>query len=178
MFNNFVSHPFLLIPSPIHSSRAEKKPRAIAFHGNVVALWEGLAELAETEKLVDLGSDQTSLHNPFGGGYYPVQLGFEEAKKVLEEDPGKFKLLVQESLRRQVAAINKLCTHAPDGEQPMRFWDYGNAFLLEAARAGADILVDSAAATAGGGGGGGGEQKQEDEGEWAAETHKSSSVCV
>ncbi|PKU46395.1 zinc finger protein hypothetical protein [Limosa lapponica baueri] len=85
------------------------------------------------ELLVDLGSDQTSCHNPFSGGYYPVQLGFEEAKQLLSTNPGKFRMLVQESLKRQVAAINRLA------DKGMFFWDYGNAFLLEAQRAGADV---------------------------------------
>jgi urocanate hydratase len=88
----------------------------------------------EKELLVELGSDQTSLHNPYGGGYYPVQLTFDEANKMMVEDPEKFKSLVQESLRRQVAAINKLTAKG------MKFWDYGNSFLLEASRAKADIL--------------------------------------
>jgi urocanate hydratase len=99
--------------------------------GNIVDLWERLVE--EKELLVDLGSDQTSCHNPFNGGYYPVQLSFEEAKELMKSDNEKFKQLVQESLRRQVAAINKLA------ERGMRFWDYGNSFLLEASRAGADV---------------------------------------
>ncbi|KAI6077214.1 Urocanate hydratase isoform X1 [Aix galericulata] len=85
------------------------------------------------ELLVDLGSDQTSCHNPFSGGYYPVQLGFEEAKQLLSTNPGKFRTMVQESLRRHVAAINRLA------DKGMFFWDYGNAFLLEAQRAGADV---------------------------------------
>uniref|UniRef100_A0A8B9MAQ1 Urocanate hydratase 1 n=1 Tax=Accipiter nisus TaxID=211598 RepID=A0A8B9MAQ1_9AVES len=85
------------------------------------------------ELLVDLGSDQTSCHNPFSGGYYPVQLGFEEAKQLLSTNPGKFRTLVQESLKRHVAAINRLA------DKGMFFWDYGNAFLLEAQRAGADV---------------------------------------
>ncbi|KAH7938040.1 hypothetical protein HPB49_019393 [Dermacentor silvarum] len=85
------------------------------------------------ELLADLGSDQTSCHNPFNGGYYPVQLSYEKANAKMKEDPKTFKMLVQESLRRQVAAINKLT------KKGMAFWDYGNAFLLEAARAGADV---------------------------------------
>ncbi|XP_060095648.1 urocanate hydratase isoform X2 [Heteronotia binoei] len=83
--------------------------------------------------LVDLGSDQTSCHNPFNGGYYPVQLSFKEANQLMASNTEQFKALVQESLRRQVAAINKL------SDQGMFFWDYGNAFLLEAQRAGADV---------------------------------------
>ena len=84
--------------------------------------------------LVELGSDQTSLHNPFMGGYYPVQLSFEEARTMMVDDPPQFKSLVEESLCRHVTAVNKLAGHG------MRFWDYGNAFLLEASRAGADVM--------------------------------------
>uniref|UniRef100_A0A8D0ZTH1 Urocanate hydratase n=1 Tax=Sus scrofa TaxID=9823 RepID=A0A8D0ZTH1_PIG len=85
------------------------------------------------ELLVDLGSDQTSCHNPFNGGYYPVQLGFAEAQSLMASDPAAFKGLVQESLRRHVSAINRLA------QGNFFFWDYGNAFLLEAHRAGADV---------------------------------------
>ena len=106
---------------------------SIGYHGNVVTLWERLAE--EKELLVELGSDQTSLHNPYNGGYYPVQLTFEESQQMMSEDPENFKLLVQESLRRQVAAINK-CV-----DKGMHFWDYGNCFLLESSRAEADIFA-------------------------------------
>jgi urocanate hydratase len=115
----------------IKTAKAKKDWASIGFHGNVVALWQRLAE--ENELLVDLGSDQTSLHNPYGGGYTPVQLSFEESQKVMVEDPKRFKELVQESLRRQVHAINKLASKG------MYFWDYGNCFLLESSRAGADI---------------------------------------
>ena len=87
-------------------ARQEKKPASLAFLGNVVSLWQRLAE--EPELLVELGSDQTSLHNPYNGGYYPVQLTFEESKKMMAENPARFKELVQESLRIQVEAINKL----------------------------------------------------------------------
>lgn len=117
----------------IKSARAEGKPLAIGYLGNVVDLWERLAE--EEELLVELGSDQTSLHNPWLGGYYPVQLSFEESRRMMHDDPVRFKELVQESLRRQVAAINKLTARG------MHFWDYGNSFLLEASRAGADVLA-------------------------------------
>lgn len=103
---------------------------AIAYLGNIVDLWERLVELNVE---VELGSDQTSLHNPYAGGYYPVGLSVEQAHTMMRDDTTGFKELVQDSLRRQVAAINHLC------EQGMRFWDYGNAFLLEARRAGADI---------------------------------------
>jgi len=90
------------------------------------------------ELLVDLGSDQTSLHNPFNGGYYPVQVRFDEANEIMKHDPARFKVLVQESLRRHVTAINKLTARG------MFFWDYGNAFLLEASRAGADVCKEEA----------------------------------
>ena len=115
----------------IKTARAAKEAVSIGFLGNIVALWERLAD--EPEHLVDLGSDQTSLHNPFGGGYYPVQLSFEEGKQLMTTDSERFKQLVQESLRRHVAAINKLAARG------MRFWDYGNSFLLEASRAGAAV---------------------------------------
>lgn len=114
-------------------AREEKRAVSIGFLGNIVALWEALAE--EKELLVELGSDQTSLHNPYNGGYYPVQLSFEEAKRVMAEDPPRFKQLVQQSLQRHVAAVNKLTARG------MRFWDYGNSFLLEASKAQADIMA-------------------------------------
>ncbi|KFU90874.1 putative urocanate hydratase, partial [Chaetura pelagica] len=116
-------------------ARKNKIALSLGYHGNVVDLWERLVHELDTtgELLVDLGSDQTSCHNPFSGGYYPVQLGFEEAKQLLSTNPGKFRTLVQESLKRQVAAINRLA------DKGMFFWDYGNAFLLEAQRAGADV---------------------------------------
>ncbi len=104
---------------------------SLAYQGNIVDLWERLA--AEGIK-VDLGSDQTSLHNPWSGGYYPAGYSFAEANEIMASDPDKFKDAVRESLRRQVAAINKLAARG------MYFFDYGNAFLLEASRAGADVL--------------------------------------
>jgi urocanate hydratase len=119
-------------------ARAGKEVVALGFHGNIVALWEALA--AEPELLVEMGSDQTSCHNPFNGGYYPCQLSFADAQRVMAADPPEFKRLVQESLRRQVTAINTLCAKG------MRFWDYGNSFMLEAGRASADIFADAAAA--------------------------------
>ena len=115
----------------IKELRKTKECVSIAYLGNVVDLWERLAK--EEENLVDLGSDQTSLHNPFFGGYYPVGLTYEESNKMMREDPVKFRELVCASLRRQVDAINKLT------QKGMHFWDYGNCFLLEASRAGADI---------------------------------------
>uniref|UniRef100_A0A4W4FC58 Urocanate hydratase n=1 Tax=Electrophorus electricus TaxID=8005 RepID=A0A4W4FC58_ELEEL len=93
------------------------------------------------ELLVDLGSDQTSLHNPFSGGYYPVQLNVSQANQLMHTDPLRFRTIVHESLRRQVAAINKL------SEEGMFFWDYGNAFLLEAKRAGAEVEKSGGGAT-------------------------------
>lgn len=121
----------------IRRAREEKKAVSIAYHGNIVTLWERLAEEADKgELLVELGSDQTSLHNPFNGGYYPVQLTFEESQQMMIEDPAKFKTLVEESLRRHVTAVNRLTNHG------MRFWDYGNSFLLESKRAGAEILAN------------------------------------
>ena len=106
---------------------------SMAYVGNVVDLWE---RLADEEIHVDLGSDQTSLHNPWAGGYYPVGLTLEESKQMMAEDPAQFKERVQASLRRQVAAINRLTARG------MYFFDYGNAFLLEASRAGADVFID------------------------------------
>lgn len=127
----------------IRRARAEQTAVSIAYHGNVVTLWERLAAEADKgELLVELGSDQTSLHNPYNGGYYPVQLSFDEAQELMISDPARFKTLVQESLRRHVSAVNRLTAHG------MRFWDYGNSFLLEAKRAGADILETPAAGDA------------------------------
>jgi urocanate hydratase len=104
---------------------------SFAYHGNIVDVWE---KFADEGIRVDLGSDQTSLHNPWAGGYYPVGLTFEESNRMISSDPQKFRTLVQESLRRQVIAINR---HTANGTY---FFDYGNAFLLEASRAGADIM--------------------------------------
>ncbi|MFH1120504.1 MAG: urocanate hydratase [Bacteroidota bacterium] len=113
--------------------QSEKKARSIAYLGNIVDLWE---RLAERSILVDMGSDQTSLHNPWAGGYYPVGLSYEASNELMAHQPGEFKRRVQESLRRQVAAINTLCGNG------MYFFDYGNAFLLESGRAGADIFKE------------------------------------
>ena len=105
---------------------------SLAYQGNVVDLWERLAD----ENLeVQLGSDQTSLHNPWAGGYYPAGLSFEESKAMMADDPEEFRRRVQESLRRHVAAVNRLA------DRGMYFFDYGNAFLLEASRAGADVCL-------------------------------------
>lgn len=124
----------------IKRARQLKKPHSLGYHGNIVDLWERLVQEYEStgELLVDLGSDQTSLHNPFNGGYYPVQVRFDEANEIMKHDPARFKVLVQESLRRHVTAINKLTARG------MFFWDYGNAFLLEASRAGADVCKEEA----------------------------------
>ena len=119
-----------LIPR-IQKAVANKEVVSLAYVGNVVDLWERLAD--ENVK-VDLGSDQTSLHNPWAGGYYPVGYSLEESKKMMAEDPARFKEAVQASLRRHVAAINRLAAKG------MYFFDYGNAFLLESSRAGADVL--------------------------------------
>ncbi|XP_065741316.1 urocanate hydratase isoform X1 [Phocoena phocoena] len=121
--------------APSREARKRKEALSLGYHGNVVDLWERLVRELDTtgELLVDLGSDQTSCHNPFNGGYYPVQLGFAEAQSLMASDPAAFKALVQESLRRHVSAINRLA------QENFFFWDYGNAFLLEAQRAGADV---------------------------------------
>ncbi len=120
-----------LIPA-IRKAVADKRTVSMAYVGNVVDLWE---RLAEEDMHVDLGSDQTSLHNPWAGGYYPVGLTLEESKQMMAEQPEQFKERVRESLRRQCAAINKLA------DKGMYFFDYGNAFLLESSRAGADIMT-------------------------------------
>ena len=119
-----------LIPR-IKKAVAAKEVVSLAYVGNVVDLWE---RLAAEHVHVDLGSDQTSLHNPWAGGYYPVGYTLEQSKEMMASDPDAFRGAVQASLRRQVSAINKL---AAEG---MYFFDYGNAFLLESSRAGADIL--------------------------------------
>ena len=119
-----------LIPR-IRKAVERKEIVSLAYVGNVVDLWE---RLASENIRVDLGSDQTSLHNPWAGGYYPVGLTLEESKRMMAEQPESFKKTVRESLRRQVNAINKLSAKG------MYFFDYGNAFLLESSRAGADVL--------------------------------------
>ena len=117
----------------VKKAKANEEIVSIAYHGNVVEVWE---YFDKHEIKIDIGSDQTSLHNPWAGGYYPVGLSFEKANKLMSEDPEAFKVKVQESLRRQTAAINK---HTDKGTY---FFDYGNAFLLEASRAGADIMAE------------------------------------
>ncbi|MBP1646023.1 MAG: urocanate hydratase [Bacteroidetes bacterium] len=115
----------------VSKARENKEVVSLAYQGNVVDLWE---YAAKNDIKVELGSDQTSLHNPWAGGYYPVGVSFEESNRMMAEEPDKFKEKVKESLRRHVAAINKLTAKG------MYFFDYGNAFLLEASRAGADVF--------------------------------------
>ncbi|MBP3356495.1 MAG: urocanate hydratase [Rikenellaceae bacterium] len=115
----------------IERARRDREAVSLAYQGNAVELWE---RLADEGVQVDLGSDQTSLHNPWAGGYYPAGLSYEQANEMMASDPGAFRLRVQESLRRQVAAINRLA------DRGMYFFDYGNAFLLEASRAGAEVV--------------------------------------
>ena len=119
------------LTAAIRNAVATNKVVSMAYVGNVVDLWE---RLADEDIHVDLGSDQTSLHNPWAGGYYPVGLSLEESQQMMADNPTLFKEKVQASLRRQVAAINRLA------EKGMYFFDYGNAFLLESSRAGADVL--------------------------------------
>ena len=118
----------------VKEAQAKKEVVSIAYLGNVVEVWE---KFAEAGVHIDLGSDQTSLHNPWAGGYYPVGLSFEESNKLMAEDPETFKKRVQESLVRHVNAVNK---HTSKGTY---FFDYGNAFLLEASRAGADVMAEN-----------------------------------
>ena len=115
-------------------AKEDKEVVSIAFEGNVVEVWE---HFAKENIYIDLGSDQTSLHNPWAGGYYPVGLSFEESNEMMANNPELFKQKVQESLRRQVDAIN---IHTSRGTY---FFDYGNAFLLESSRAGADIMAQN-----------------------------------
>ena len=119
-----------LIPR-IRKAVENKEVVSLAYEGNVVDLWE---RLADEDIHVDLGSDQTSLHNPWAGGYYPVGYSYEESKAMMAEEPERFRECVQESLRRHAAAVNRLA------DKGMYFFDYGNAFLLEASRAGADVV--------------------------------------
>ena len=119
-----------LIPR-IRKACADKEVVSLAYEGNIVDLWE---RLVEEDIHVDLGSDQTSLHNPWAGGYYPVGYSYEESNRMMAEEPERFHEAVRASLRRQIAAINKLA------DKGMYFFDYGNAFLLESSRAGADVM--------------------------------------
>ncbi len=118
----------------IKKAQKNKEVVSIAYVGNVVELWE---LFYDEEIFIHVGSDQTSLHNPFAGGYYPVELSFEESNQMMRENPAMFKLKVQQSLQRHAAAINK---HSAIGTY---FFDYGNAFLLECSRAGADIMAEN-----------------------------------
>ena len=114
----------------VEIARKNKESISIAYQGNIVDCWE---YIAANNIEIELGSDQTSLHNPYSGGYYPVGLSFDESNEMIKNDPKKFKSKVQESLIRHVNAINKLT------DKGMYFFDYGNAFLLESKKAGADI---------------------------------------
>lgn len=118
----------------VRKAKSDKEVVSIAYSGNVVDVWE---RFYEEDIQIDLGSDQTSLHNPWAGGYYPVGLSFEESNRLMAEDPAKFKEEVQKTLVRHVRIVNK---HAQRGTY---FFDYGNAFLLESSRAGADILAEN-----------------------------------
>jgi urocanate hydratase len=122
-----------LLVDRVKKAKTDLEVVSIAFLGNVVDLWE---RLDQENVLVELGSDQTSLHNPWAGGYYPVGLSFEESNRLMVDDPEAFKQKVQESLRRQAVAINN---HSNRGTY---FFDYGNAFLLEASRSGAAVVGD------------------------------------
>ena len=115
----------------IEEARAAKQPLSLGYLGNIVDLWE---YLVEHNVEIELGSDQTSLHNPYAGGYYPAGMSYDEATACMRDDPARFKKEVQATLRRHVTAINTMV------ERGMHFWDYGNAFLLEASRAEAEIL--------------------------------------
>lgn len=118
----------------VKKAKESQEVVSIAYDGNVVDVWE---KFDEENVYIDLGSDQTSLHNPWAGGYYPVGMSIEEANIMMAEDPEMFHQKVQESLRRHAAAINK---HTAKGTY---FFDYGNAFLLEASRAGADVMAEN-----------------------------------
>lgn len=131
--NEIVENIDELVPR-VKKALENKEVVSIAYLGNVVDVWERF----DQENLhIDLGSDQTSLHNPWAGGYYPMDFSFEESNKLMANDPEKFKAEVQKTLRRHAAAINK---HTAKGTY---FFDYGNAFLLEASRAGADIMAEN-----------------------------------
>lgn len=120
--------------SRVRKAQENNETVSLAFLGNVVEVWE---KFDEENLKIDIGSDQTSLHNPFAGGYYPVGILFEDSNKMMVENPELFKEKVQESLRRHAAAINK---HTSKGTY---FFDYGNAFLLECSRAGANVLAEN-----------------------------------
>ncbi|MBA3901878.1 MAG: urocanate hydratase, partial [Bacteroidetes bacterium] len=117
--------------SRVEKARKSKEAVSIAYQGNIVDLWE---KFAKENVKIELGSDQTSLHNPYSGGYYPAGLSYEQANEMMADNPEEFKKQVQQSLIRHVNAVNKMVANG------MYFWDYGNAFLLEASRAGADVM--------------------------------------
>ncbi len=123
-----------VLVSRVRKAQVEQEVVSIAYQGNVVEVWE---KFADEDIFIQLGSDQTSLHNPWSGGYYPAGLTYEAANDLLREDPAAFKEQVQNSLRRHAAAINR---HTARGTY---FFDYGNAFLLEASRSGADVLAEN-----------------------------------
>ncbi|MCQ9638217.1 urocanate hydratase [Chryseobacterium sp. WG14] len=118
----------------VREAQQNKEAVSLAYLGNIVDVWE---KFDEADLRIDIGSDQTSLHNPWAGGYYPVGQSFEESNRMMAEDPELFKEKVQETLKRHAAAINK---HTKKGTY---FFDYGNAFLLEASRAGADVMAEN-----------------------------------
>lgn len=119
-----------ILTKRIVEAKNNKEAVSLAYQGNIIDLWE---KLADENIKIELGSDQTSLHNPFAGGYYPAGLTLEESNKMMAEQPELFKEKVYESLRRHVVAVNRMAQNG------MYFWDYGNAFLLEACRAGAKV---------------------------------------
>ncbi|MCH2195150.1 urocanate hydratase [Kordia sp.] len=129
-----VIHDLDKLVSRVNAAKANKEVVSIAYQGNIVDVWE---KFDEEHIFVDLGSDQTSLHNPWAGGYYPIGLTYEESNDMMANNPALFKEKIQETLRRHAAAVNK---HAEKGTY---FFDYGNAFLLEASRAGADIMAEN-----------------------------------
>jgi len=118
----------------VHMAKAKKEVISIAFIGNIVEVWE---RFDEEDIFIHVGSDQTSLHNPWSGGYYPVDMSFEEGNSLLRDNPQAFKDAVQSTLKRHASSVNR---HAEKGTY---FFDYGNAFLLESSRAGADIMAEN-----------------------------------
>lgn len=131
--NEMYSDLDILIPR-MREAHANKEAVSIAYEGNIVDLWE---RLAQEDLEISLGSDQTSLHNPWAGGYYPVGYSYEESNQMMVDEPERFKEAVEDSLRRQIAAINKMT------DKGMYFFDYGNAFLLQSSRAGADVMGEN-----------------------------------
>lgn len=134
-----------LIVERVKEAKVKRESISIAYVGNVIDVWRRFAkELRETNiNLVDLSSDQTSCHNPFNGGYYPEGLSFQESNKLMASNPAKFKSLVEESLRSHIDLINEMTSKEDKNGNKTYFWDYGNAFLLEASRAGADVTIVS-----------------------------------